>query len=124
MGQFGVQTRHWLESAIKQRKLLLRMNKSHKSQLQVEIAVDLLSNQLKAYSYENDVYMARFIRQNISDIEIIIPGSGATCHDKKMRELAEINRHAIMLLDEAAAVKHNTLKAENSKPVQYEMVLS
>jgi hypothetical protein len=120
MGQFGTDTRRWLEGAIKQRKLLLKTNRSHKSQLEVEIAIGILDNQLCSYSYENDLYMARFIRQNIASIETILPGSGATGYEKRLNQLAEINKRAIMIIEGRQATgdrrQENTLKTS-----QYEM---
>jgi hypothetical protein len=121
MGQFGIDTRKWLESAIKQRKLLLKLNKSHKSQLEIELAISILDDLLGTYSYENDVYMARFIRQNIGSIEIILPGSGATGYKKKMEQLSEINKRAILIL-ESYPTQDSRLKTKtNLNTAQYEM---
>jgi hypothetical protein len=121
MGYFGIETRKWLESAIKQRKFLLKLNKSHKSQLEVEIAIKILDDLLNTYSYENDVYMARFIRLNIGWIENILPGSGATGYQKKMNELKEINRRAILLIEEYESQMIFRKQAANSNTKQYEM---
>lgn len=121
MGQFGTETRKWLESAIKQRKLLLKLNKSHKSQLEVEIAIEILNGLLSSYSYENDIYMARFIRQNIGWIENILPGSGATGHQKRADQLSEINKRAILIIEGAAAQRHNGATVKNLNTKQYEM---
>jgi hypothetical protein len=120
MGQFGTDTRRWLLSAIKQRKLLLKLNKSHKSQLEVEISIKILDDLLSTYSYENDIYMARFIRQNIGWIENILPGTGATGHQKRMNELTEINKHAILLL-EMLRDQNSEFRDINPKTRQYEM---
>jgi hypothetical protein len=129
MGQFGTETRKWLESAIKQRKLLLKLNKSHKSQLEVELALQILDGLLGAYSYKNDVYMARFIRQNVGWIENILPGSGATGHQKRMDQLTEINKRAILIIDQSppmipprGGIKSTAQTEINSKNSQYEMV--
>jgi hypothetical protein len=129
MGQFGTETRKWLESAIKQRKLLLKLNKSHKSQLEVEMAIQVLDGLLSAYTYENDVYMARFIRQNIGWIENILPGSGATGHQKRMEQLTEINKRAILIIDQnppynppRGGIKSTAHMENKSKTTQYEMV--
>ena len=122
MGQFGIETRKWLESAIKQRKYLLKNNKSHKSELEVEIAIKILDELLSMYSYKNDVYMARFIRQNLVWIENILPGSGATGYQKKLAELKEINKQAILLIEghEAQILIRKQVTNPNTK--QYEMV--
>lgn len=100
MGQFGIDTRRWLESAIKQRKLLLRVNKSHKLQAHVETALHTLLGQLECYTYARDEYMARFITQNIDRILTILPGKGSTCHQKRMNELADIYKKANRILAE------------------------
>src|ERR1035437_6989745 len=120
MGQFGIETRKWLESAIKQRKYLLKNNKSHKSELEVEIAIKILDELLSMYSYKNDVYMARFIRQNLVWIENILPGSGATGYQKKLAELKEINKQAILLIEghEAQILIRKQVTNPNTK--QYE----
>lgn len=121
MGQFGINTRKWLESAIKQRKLLLRLNKSHKSQLEVELAIKYLDELLGMYSYENDIYMARFIRQNIGWIESILPGSGSTGYHKKMTELKEIDKRSILLIEEHETQIMTRKQTTNPKTRQYEM---
>jgi hypothetical protein len=99
MGQFGIETRQWLMNLIKQRKFLVRNNLNHKPQHELNKALFALETQLGAYTYENDLYMARFIRQYRNKIETIVPGSGATCHTKRMRELAQINKKAITILE-------------------------
>jgi hypothetical protein len=99
MGQFGTDTRKWLLSAIKQRKLLLKTNRSHKSELHVEMALDLLDNLLSAYSYENDLFMARFINQHSDDISILLPGKGSTSFEKKHKEFVGIVKQAILIED-------------------------
>jgi hypothetical protein len=128
MGQFGIETRKWLESAIKQRKLLLKLNKSHKPQMEVEVAIEILDGILSTYSYENDIHMARFIRQNIGRIENILPGSGATGYKKKMEQLAEINKRAILIIDQnppmnppRGGIKSAHLIETSTKTNQYEM---
>jgi hypothetical protein len=121
MGQFGIETRKWLMSAIKQRKLLLRLNKSYKSKIEVELAVEILDGILSTYSYENDIHMARFIRQNIGRIENILPGSGATGYKKKMEQLAEINKHAILILEGHTTQDARHTEKTNQNTKQYEM---
>jgi hypothetical protein len=117
MGQFGISTRKWLLSAIKQRKLLLKTNRSHKSELHVEIALDLLDNLLSAYSYENDLYMARFINQNSSDIRILLPGKGSSSFEKKQREFTSIIKQSILIADKDKSIK--IPKKQNS--TEYEL---
>jgi len=102
MGQFGINTRTWLESIIRQRERLVRFNQSRKSQPDIIKALFVLKNQLNNYSYENDLYMARFIRQQLQNIEIILPGEGSTCHDKQKRELEEIKKTSILLSEKPA----------------------
>jgi hypothetical protein len=97
MAQFATETRRWLESAVKQRKLLLRMNKSHKNPAQTEMAIARLELQLKTYTYENDLYMARFIRNFYNDIDLILPGVGSTSHLKKQLQFKDINSRAILI---------------------------
>ena len=97
MGQFGIETRKWLESAIRQRKHLIKYNKSQKPQHEIETAIDCLERQLSAYTFENDHYMARFIRNNISSIEKILPGAGSTSYAKRMIEFNDINKRSILI---------------------------
>jgi hypothetical protein len=115
MGQFGIETRKWLESAIKQRKLLLKLNKSHKPHTDVEMAISQVDGLLKTYTFENDLYMARFIQQYLRSLEIIIPGKGSAAHVKRDRELTSINKRAIEILLE------NSSKILTHKNKQYEM---
>jgi hypothetical protein len=97
MGQFGVDTRKWLEKAIRQRKFLVKNNLNHKPEGEVLKALSELETMLKIYTYENDQHMARFIKQQLRNIETIMPGSGATLNAKRFRELSEINRRAILI---------------------------
>ena len=108
MGQFGSETRRWLESAIKQRKLLMRLNKSHKPQAEVIKAIDALETQLKAYTYEVDLYMARFIRQHRENIEAILPGAGSACARKRNLEWNGISYQATQII--AGAIKFKQLE--------------
>jgi hypothetical protein len=98
MAQFSSDTRRWLEAAIRQRKLLIRHNKSHKPEEEVLIALDLLEKLLKAYTYSVDLYMARFIHQYYKDICIILPGKGSSCSDKRQAEFRDIHLKAIQII--------------------------
>lgn len=119
MGQFGIETRRWLESIIKQRKWLLHTNHNHKPQHEVTKALYELEILLGTYTYENDLHMARFIAQKLQNIETIIPGSGATCHAKRMRELSEINKKAILIM-KGQHESVNRQQAEIQKTIQYD----
>lgn len=121
MGQFGVETRKWLDKIIRQRKFLIKNNLNHKPMGEVLKAISELETLLKIYTYENDQHMARFIKQQLRNIEIIMPGSGATQNAKRFRELNEINKYAILISNERTA-KDIQLKEETStKTKQYEM---
>lgn len=116
MGQFGIETRRWLDKVIRQRKFLVKNNLNHKPAGEVLKAMSELETMLKIYTYENDQHMARFIKQQLRNIEIIMPGSGATLNVKRFRELNEINKHAILISYE------HTAQEINPKTKQYEMV--
>jgi hypothetical protein len=98
MGQFAIETRRWLEKIIKQRKTMLRINCSHKPVSDIARALYRLEVQLSFYSYENDLYMARFIQQFKPDIEIILPGEGSTAMEKRRTEFTEINKRSISII--------------------------
>jgi hypothetical protein len=102
MAQFAIDTRRWLEAAIKQRKLIIRLGKSHKP------AADMhtVETMLKAYSYSNDLYMARFICQYRAEIENIIPGAGSSCSLKKQLEFNDIYYQAVMIIAAASLPAH------------------
>lgn len=121
MGQFGIETRKWLESAIKQRKMLIRNGYSHKPQHEVNSALSVLGSLLEVYSYREDRDMAKFIRNHIIEIETILPGEGSTNFEKKKRELHVINMKALSVIEntEALRTKLNLIKSTKSK--QYEM---
>jgi hypothetical protein len=106
MGQFATETRTWLESTIKQRKLLLRLNKSHKPQAEIETAIDSLKKQLDCYTFESDLFMARFFNNNVQSIEKILPGFGSSSHEKRMLEFTALNKLAIEItLNQTAGAK-------------------
>jgi hypothetical protein len=94
MARFAVDTRRWLEAAIKQRRLLIRLGKSHKP------AADLhtVENLLNTYSYSNDLYMARFICQYKCEIENILPGAGSSSCRKRQMEFNDICYAAVMII--------------------------
>jgi hypothetical protein len=118
MNQFGKETRQWLLSVIRQRKLLLIRNRSHKSELEVEIAIKILEDLLSAYSYENPMYMARFIGQHTGDIDVLLPGKGSTCYMKKQKEFAEIRKSAMLIIagNQAESIRR---QAEIQKTLQF-----
>lgn len=88
-------------SAIRQRKLLLQTNRSRKSQPETYKALEILDRLLSTYTYENDVYMARFIIQNQDNIVMILPGAGASGHERKKAEFGQMCKEAIMIIDNA-----------------------
>ena len=104
MGQFGTETRKWLLSAVKQRRLLLKTDRSHKPRVHVEMALDLLDRQLTAYTFENDQHMSKFILRNADDITLLLPGKGSSSYEKKHREFEHIRRQAILLKDKHLCV--------------------
>jgi hypothetical protein len=112
MGDFSSKTKPWLRSVIRQRKMLIRLNKSHKDQMKEEIALARLEAQLNAYPYDNDLHLARFIRNFHQDIEIILPGNGSTCYDKKQVEFKDINKRAILVI--SANIKFKFYETQQS----------
>jgi hypothetical protein len=99
MARFAVDARRWLEAVIKQRRLLIRLGKSHKP------AADMhtVETMLKAYSYSNDLYMARFICQYKGEIENILPGAGSSCSLKRQLEFNDIHYQAVLIIASASA---------------------
>ncbi len=106
MGQFGTTKRRWLLSAIRQRKLLLQTNRSRKLRPETEKAVEILERLLSAYSYENDLNMARFIIQNQDNIIAILPGTGASGYEKKSSERRDTLHEARTILENSKSVRH------------------
>lgn len=111
MAAFATDTRRWLEAAIKQRKFLVRMNKSHKPQGELLKALEELERLLKAYSYSNDLHMARFVCAYSDQILTILPGSGSACCRKKQLEFNAIRYQAMEI----------TPKTINTKTFSYEL---
>lgn len=122
MGQYGINTRRWLEITIKQRKLLVNSGRSHKPQNEVIKALRDIELILGTYSFQNDLYMARFIRQHLRDIETIIPGKGSTSREKRERELQEINKAAILII-EGQQAGGNGHREETLKMIEYEKTI-
>jgi len=121
MGQFGPETRKWLESAIKQRRMLIRNGYSHKPQQEVNNALSKLGLLLEVYPYKEDRNMARFIRNHIPEIEMILPGEGSTNFEKKKRELHAINLEALSILENNRSQKDKPELIQSTKSNQYEM---
>jgi hypothetical protein len=119
MGKFSDKTKKWLRSIIKQRKLLIHRNASHKDQAVAAVAIYSLESLLNCYPYENDVYMARFIRQYSTAIENILPGKGSTCYEKRMKEFSEIKKQALMLEAKLSDCINKVIS--NKKIENYEM---
>ena len=81
------------------------------------MALDLLDKLLSAYSYENDLYMARFINQNQGDIAVLLPGKGSTSFEKKQKEFSAIVKQALLIED----IKTSTRIRSNQKSIEYEI---
>lgn len=109
MAQFADETRTWLLTVIRQRKRLMIQNKSHKPEANVRMALDILDLMLKTYRYENDLHMARFVRQQLGNIAMILPGAGSTLRHKREREFTDIKKRALLISDARASrtVEHN-----------------
>jgi hypothetical protein len=113
MGDFSAAAKPWLRKHLKQRKLLIRLNKSHKDQVAEELAISRLESQLNSYPYDNDLYLARFIRNFHQDIDIILPGKGSTGYDKAQSEFKDFNNRAILII--ASKIKFKQLDIQYSK---------
>jgi hypothetical protein len=98
MAKFSSDTRRWLEAVIRQRKLLIRLNKSQKPAADVLTALDQLDRMLKTYPYSQDLHMARFVHQNYSNISVVLPGAGSSCSNKRHSEFREIHLKAIQII--------------------------
>jgi hypothetical protein len=107
MGQFSKKVKPWLKSVISQRKMLIRINASHINQAKAAMAIYELEQLLKTYSYNDDVLMAKFVRNHFEQIDMILPGTGSTCYEKKQREWGRLRRDAILLLEKSNIVTNN-----------------
>lgn len=116
MAQFAENTRKWLESIIRQRKMLIRAGKSHKSADSL-LALDKIDRLLKTYSYAEDRNMAVFIHQNYGNISTILPGKGSSCYIKKQCELKDIQLHATLIISEGIEFK----QLSKPKTLSYEL---
>ena len=105
MALFATQTRKWLVSVIRQRKFLIRINKSHKPAAELNTAIETLERQLNAYRYENDLYMARFICQQLGNIETILPGSGSAACRKRQLEFNTIHYQSTLIISGSISFK-------------------
>jgi len=113
MAEFAVKTRKWLLSVIRQRKVLIRLNKSYKPSVETLKAIWRLDLQLGYYTYENDLYMARFIRQYGQFIEAVLPGRGSSCYERRQLEWSDIRKKAALI---------EAINVETRKPVYHEKI--
>jgi hypothetical protein len=97
MGTFSINTKPWLRSIIAQRRLLIRLNRSHLDRGETERAIDRLETQLNAYPYNDDLYLARFVNAHAAYIEKILPGAGSSCYLKRQREWNQVKVSAILI---------------------------
>jgi hypothetical protein len=111
MRQFASETRMWLESVIRQREMLMIINKSHKPQSDVQMALYRLVLHLNANPYALDLHMARFVRQFGNDIDTILPGKGSSCHESKQREWERIRKSAL-LIEESKPIKNTAYEIQ------------
>ena len=86
---YKIRCEKWLRQLINQRKLLIRQNKSLKSQADVEEAIQKLEMYLGTYNY-TDVNMARFMKNKADLIVTIMPGTGSTNRYKRMEEYSQL----------------------------------
>jgi hypothetical protein len=124
MGQFSNDTRIWLKKVISQRKFLVKNNLNHKPEGEVLKAISELEIMLKIYTYEKDQHMARFIKQQLRNIEIIMPGSGATLNAKRLRELNELNKQAMLISSGRTAqdIQQNKKSKLNTREYEIEFL--
>lgn len=95
-------------TVIRQRKRLVLSSRSHKPEANVRMALDTLDLMLLTYRYDNDLHMARFVRQQLGNIAMILPGAGSTLRDKREREFNDIKKRALLISDaRATRVEHN-----------------
>lgn len=97
MAEFAVKSRKWLLSVIRQRKVLIKLNKSYKPSDETLRAIEKLDLQLGYYSYENDLYMARFLRQYGQFIEAVLSGHGSSCYERRQLEWSDIRKKAALI---------------------------
>jgi hypothetical protein len=100
MAEYSDNTRCWLKSVIGQRKMLIRRNASHIDMARALVAINDLEKLLACYSYSNDLFMARFLRQQSQNIEFLLPGKGSSCHERRLTEWNMIKKTAILIAEE------------------------
>jgi hypothetical protein len=74
------EAKKWLKSIIRQRMMLVKMNKSHLNRLMVTNICDRLTRQLSAFPYQGNSIFG-FIRRHYTDILMIIPANRAEKHN-------------------------------------------
>lgn len=97
MGTFSQNAKPWLRSIIAQRKLLIRINRSHIDQVKAKMAISRLETQLNAYPFDNDIYLARFINRFSADIEAILPGGGSPSQKSRQSEWTRIKVSSLLI---------------------------
>lgn len=100
MEQFAIDVRRWLEKIVKQRKLMVKLNCSHKPSPDIIRALERIENELSFYSYEKDLYMARFFQRLKNNIITILPGKGSTSMEKRREEFDNFNKRSIAIIAE------------------------
>ena len=99
MGTFVNDTKQWLRSVIRQRKVLITINRSRIDNGSALVAINTLETLLNCYPYENEIYLARFVRQQQGNIELLLPGTGSTMKEKRELEWKEIRTRATGILE-------------------------
>ena len=76
----STEAKKWLQSVIRQRKALVKMNRSHRNALLMINTCQRLTNLLNAFPYHGSSIFG-FIRRHYTDILIIIPANQAEKHN-------------------------------------------
>lgn len=96
---YGIKTRRWLLSVIRQRRFLLEIGKSKaKDSTRIIDALDRLEKYLGLYTYATPRYMARFINERKSDICLLLPGRGSSMYEKRQKEFEDICADADLIM--------------------------
>lgn len=105
MTRFSKRTRDWLKSVIRQREHLLKTGASKVPELPARLAIEELKRYLDAYSFNNDVNMARFLSRNKDKVSAILPGTGSTSFTRRRSEFRQLCSEARTILREPVKIE-------------------
>ncbi|MFH0757365.1 MAG: hypothetical protein V2B15_08770 [Bacteroidota bacterium] len=101
--------RKWITAVIKQRSYLVRQGVSKKNSSLMTENMEYLRRHLDYYPYETDRKISLLFQRNRARILSLLPGDGASGHEKLMEEFNHYDRVTMKILG-SPIIQHSDMR--------------